>query len=417
MSSWDTLYPFLLKIRERIVNETKRAIKKQVPKTKEVRAEIRDSVIILFNKFTQAVASSWSLLREEQRAETKRIFSYVRDRVIRAFQALNVNYKVPHSPVESLDTSLLEDDLETDTDDETTMALTVIEFFNLASKLVPNEYDGNPDKVQSIVDSLTLLQLNAGEFQEQAVAFVKTKLIGKARDIVGDAHTLADIIRLLNENIKYENSSVISAKLLNIQEKPNAKQKFINEIEELSSKLQKAYITEGVPSAVAQKYVTDATVKSVSQNAVSDKAKIIVAAGNFQTVHDVLTKFATITPDLKESQICHIRHNNSGRSFLSHNSRTNNNQRSRNHANPRHHPKAHRSNDRQFYHNHQNNRYRRSYYHNNGNRANNRSTHFVRTYDSTDNSALVGNYQGPHQDHWGDENQNSNQLQTSNNSQ
>ncbi|KAK9722048.1 hypothetical protein QE152_g19872 [Popillia japonica] len=141
------------------------------------------------------------------------------------------------------------------------MALSTIEFFNLASKLVPLEFDGSFDKLQSFLDSLALLQANSEGHADRALAFVKTRLTGKARDLINDDITIDDILKALKSNIKGESSKVISAKLLNLKQNFKDTSKFATEIESLATSLKRAYITEGVPNAVAQTYATDIAVQ------------------------------------------------------------------------------------------------------------------------------------------------------------
>ncbi|KAK9712761.1 hypothetical protein QE152_g24754 [Popillia japonica] len=152
------------------------------------------------------------------------------------------------------------------------MALSTIEFFNLASKLVPLEFDGSFDKLQSFLDSLALLQEFDGSFDklqsfldslallqanseghaDRALAFVKTRLTGKARELINDDMTIDDILKALKSNIKGESSKVVSAKLLNLKQNFKGTSKFATEIESLATSLKRAYITEGVPNVVAQ---------------------------------------------------------------------------------------------------------------------------------------------------------------------
>ncbi|KAB0797540.1 hypothetical protein PPYR_08533, partial [Photinus pyralis] len=57
-----------------------------------------------------------------------------RDRVVRAFQVLGVDYKVPISCVEIINTTITDEDFqyERSDDSDSTMALSSIEFLNLA---------------------------------------------------------------------------------------------------------------------------------------------------------------------------------------------------------------------------------------------------------------------------------------------
>lgn len=296
----DKLYADILQIRDSIRNETKRAIKRQVPKSLAVRNEIRDNLVELFNTFTSTLAVHWFKLGDNQKQQYKQIFLQIRDKIVRSFQILDVKYKVPTSIIESINPKITENDTE-DSEEEETMALSTFEFFNLASKLVPLEFDGSVDKLQSFLDSLTLLQANSEGHTDRALAFIKTRLTGKARDLISDDMTLDDIVRTLKNNIKGESSKVVSAKLLTLKQNFKDTSKFAAEIESLAISLKKAYITEGVPNAVAQTYATDTAVKSLIKNAASERTRLVMEAGTFPTIQDAISKLVSIEADSNNS--------------------------------------------------------------------------------------------------------------------
>lgn len=279
-------------IKNEILAESKRAIKKQVPKSLIVRNEIRDNLVKLYNSFTNTLADCWLKLSEAQRHDFKQTFLLIRDKIVRSFQSLGVRYRVPTSIVENINTQILDDE---DISEEDTMALTINEFFNLASKLLPVQFDGSFDKLQSFLDSLTLLQANSDGHNDRAIAFVKTRLTGKARDLITDTMTLDDIFVSLKNNIKGESSKIISAKLLSLRQNIKDTNAFATEIESLANMLKRAYISEGVPHAVSETYATDTTVKALSRNATSERTRLIMEAGTFTTVQEAITKLVSIT--------------------------------------------------------------------------------------------------------------------------
>nr|CAH7712613.1 unnamed protein product [Callosobruchus chinensis] len=74
-----------------------------------------------------------------------------------------------------------------------TTGMTAIELFNLASKILRHEYDGSPNRLQSFLDGHTLPAANATGNEQIAIAYIKTRLCGKARDLIGDNDSLQDI--------------------------------------------------------------------------------------------------------------------------------------------------------------------------------------------------------------------------------
>lgn len=52
-----------------------------------------------------------------------------------------------------------------------------------------------------------------------------------------------------------------------------------------------AYVSEGVSPTLADKYSTQQAVLAMRHNASSDKVKLVMEAGNFETVSDAVAKF------------------------------------------------------------------------------------------------------------------------------
>jgi hypothetical protein len=281
----------LVGIRAEISIQTKKAFKNRAAKGKEVKVEISDKLVELFNKHSQLVHKSWPNFSETDKKDVKKSFNSLRDQVLRAFQAIDVNYHVPYTCIETIDINIKDDELS---ENEVDMALSTVDFFNLASKLIPTEFDGNTDKLQSFLDALTLLLLNVGEHETTAVAFIKTRLTGKARDLITTETSIAQIIELLKKGIKGESSRNITQKILNLKQLNKENTAFAADLELLANKLKKAYISEGVTHEVAETYATDTSVRALSQNATAEKSRLIMEAGSFRTIQEVVTKFASL---------------------------------------------------------------------------------------------------------------------------
>jgi len=119
----------------------------------------------------------------------------------------------------------LTESLDVDSDSETnsehkpiTMAQTTIEFIKTASSIL-SEYDGKAENLQSFKDALNLVDSLKGEHEATAISLIKTKLKGHARNLISDEKTIAEIIAKLSRTVKGESVEVLSAKLLNLQQK------------------------------------------------------------------------------------------------------------------------------------------------------------------------------------------------------
>lgn len=366
--TWEDVLVKVSNLKDEVIKESKRVLKSQVPKTEGVRNQVRDNLLTLYNDFVLTVSSCYKDIDDiKYNNHIKPIFNIIRDRVVRSYQVLEVDYKIPNHILKKIDpqvkdelslTDILEDTSAQDDDSDSTsdsqskikqniltkfnMPLSAPEFFNLASKIVPAEFDGSEDKLTSFLDALTLLKANVETHEGNAVAYVKTRLTGKARNIVGESATLEEISLKLKNGIKSESSQSVTSKLLNLKQRYNDA-KYITEIEGLTHKLKQAYIGEGVPENVAESYTTNTTIKALSANATSEKVKIIMEAGNFHTVQEAVQKFVNVTAENSSSTtVLYTKRQDRGRQRSNYRGRRNFETRGRNPA------YSYRNNDAQY---------------------------------------------------------------------
>lgn len=312
---WEGILAKLLSLSNLVRNESKRVLKKQIPKSDTIKNEVQANLLEYFNNFVKLVRFVYPSLNKEQEIYIKKLFTSLRDRVIRSYQVLKVPYKVPTSYLEYINLEIFDEEFEESEDKEESseseaipeqnipkiklenMAMSKTEFFNFASKIFPNEFDGSPSKLQSVIDSLNLLRVNCENHENNAVAYVKTRLVGKARDLIDDNDNLDTIINKLRTRIKTESSHMVTAKIFSLKQQHKDSTRYATEIEVLTETLKRAYINEGVPIAVAESYTTNTIVKALRTNSNSEKVKLIMEAGNFTNCEEAISKFITISGD------------------------------------------------------------------------------------------------------------------------
>lgn len=176
------------------------------------------------------------------------------------------------------------------------MALTIVEFLGLASKILP-AFDGKSENLRSFLDALTLLNSVKGTHESVAVELIKTKLKGTARNLISSESTIQEIIGKLQISVKGESTEVLTAKILNIRQNAKSANNFVQEIEELTKSLANAYIADGLPGSLAEKYSTQVAVKSMVKNASSERVRLIMESGTFGNMNEAVTKFVNSCTD------------------------------------------------------------------------------------------------------------------------
>jgi hypothetical protein len=293
--TWDEFEIRLNLILEDIRRNSKRVLKKEVPKSSDSHLDIINKLCDSFNSFSRLINKNWYKLNENQQSTCILYFNKIREKVEKAFQVLDCQYEVPSQLItrNNLINNLIV--LEAmSKDKKEKMALSMNDFFNLAGKILPNEFNGDISKLQSFVDAISLLQVGAAEHEENAVLFVKTRLTGKARSLITTEKSLVEIIGTLKKGLKGDSASLVGAKLSKLRQNNKDIVEYASEMEKLTDQLQAAYLAEGMPVHLATKYTTEAAVKSLIDNSASERIKTVIAAGNFTTPQEVMTKLVSI---------------------------------------------------------------------------------------------------------------------------
>lgn len=125
-----------------------------------------------------------------------------------------------------------EEDLESKR--EGIMVLTVTEFVNFDTKVVP-EFDGTIQNLQRFIDGITLMETQIGYVHANlALTIIKTKLTGNSRGLISNEATIQEIIAKLKSKIKGESTDTLTAKLMGAKQGGKPINSYAKEIEELA---------------------------------------------------------------------------------------------------------------------------------------------------------------------------------------
>ncbi|KAL9906670.1 uncharacterized protein ACN427_003200 [Glossina fuscipes fuscipes] len=188
------------------------------------------------------------------------------------------------------------------------MPQTLVEFLKTASSLIP-DFDGKIENLQSFIDSLELLDTIKETYEAAAISLVKTKLKGATRNLISHETTLIQIRDTLKNKIKGESVEVVTAKIMNLQQRSKAANQYTKEIEDLTKALEGAYIADGLTNTLAAKYSTQQAIKAMTRNCSIDKVKLIMEAGTFNNMNEAITKFVNscTEPTSNCNTVCYYR--------------------------------------------------------------------------------------------------------------
>lgn len=195
------------------------------------------------------------------------------------YEVINISTEVGH------DTALIPN-----TGTTINMPQSITEFLGLASRLLP-DFDGQPENLQSFVDALNLVDSIKDTHEAVAVNVIKTKLKGSARILISDENTIQSIIAKLKTTVRGETVDVVNAKLMNVRQQGKNANTYAKEIEDLTRKLETAYISDGLPTQVASQYATRSAVKAIVKNAANERVRLIMESGTFSNMNEVISKY------------------------------------------------------------------------------------------------------------------------------
>lgn len=288
----ENVEPLIAELDDQFKASFKRVNKERQP-TIRVAIQNLNELITIFNEIRKIINANWNKLDEENREIAQEVYDRYTAYLKRGFErqsrqlVIEDGQEVPLIP--QPDDTDTDTSTDTESEDEQEMAAA---FISLATKILP-VFDGKAENLQTFTDALNLLSTQVGEHADLAIAIIKTKLTGTARTLITDEATIPAIIATLGNRVKGESSAAILAKLENVKQGGKSANVFIKEIEDLAKMLEASYISKGIPADTAMEFATQSAVKAVSKNASNDNVKLIVQAGHFQNMNDLVAKFVS----------------------------------------------------------------------------------------------------------------------------
>lgn len=196
------------------------------------------------------------------------------------------------------------------------MAEEMRNFLLLAKTIVNTDYKGEPLELEAFINKIKMLDAYATAGQKEIMlAFIKTKLVGKALEAIKTTDdNITKLIESLKERIKPETADVVQGKFTALRLANKTVQEFSKQAEELAEGFKRALIFEGFPEPKAHEMTIKKTVEVCREAARSDVVKSVLAASQFSNPQDVVAKFITeLDKNKVERQVLSVRHFQSGR--------------------------------------------------------------------------------------------------------
>ncbi|XP_017464486.1 PREDICTED: uncharacterized protein LOC108383115 [Rhagoletis zephyria] len=281
---WNQILIKARQIREEFLKTHKCLNNDREIKTETLNKHINNLVSTL-EKLRVFLNVNYNRLTQGHKVAAETFFLDIREKLITVASRKGITIDIPTSLHEEISFTPLQEIIQTPT-----MTQTVVEFINTATKLIP-DFDGKSENLRSFLDALTLVDAIKGEHEAIAISLIKTKLKGNSRNLIDNENTIAEISTKLRTTVKGESVEVVTAKLMNIRQSSKTATNYCNEIETLTKSLENAYINDGINLNLASKYATQAAVRAITKNCTLEKVKLIMEAGQFTDMNEVISKF------------------------------------------------------------------------------------------------------------------------------
>lgn len=425
----------LVEERQKFGEVAKLIVKAKLSKNIDTLRSYRKKIIIAYNAFASYCLGKYQLVNDKDKEIIESNFYAVRTKLVECLERLNCSYvlgkelfaRLKEEEVSEPTVAFTPDpsqgnaspvDLEEEQNTiqntiqnrNTNMSteMSTADFLRMASGHINKTYSGDPLALTSFIDSVKLLQTLATSdaLRTFLVAFLKTKIDGRAREFISETDTtVAAILGKLRENIKPDNSKVIEGRILSLKLSTSNQEEFAAKAEELSEAFRRSLVMEGVTPTKANEMSVDKTVELCRANARSDLVKSVLEATAFANPKDVIAKLLTQVDKAKnENQILAYkkmtdRNKNFGQNYNRHRGRGNRGGRGGNNSRGGYHNGNGNNNGNNYNNNNNNNRggnHRRGGnrgYHNNNNGYNNNNQSNVRVVQQSGNGETPHNMQ------------------------
>lgn len=174
----------------------------------------------------------------------------------------------------------------------------------MATSLV-NIYDGRPEGLDAFLGAVDLLKTlsDAGATTLTILnKFVKTRLIGKARDSIENENIeLSKLLEHLRRNCGYQESSEsVGARLRSIKQGSSNVVDYSERISELNRKLVLSFKAEGLGDS-ARKMAEKLSLEALIGGLANAETSIILKAGNFKTFLEAANKAISVDRSITKS--------------------------------------------------------------------------------------------------------------------
>lgn len=184
---------------------------------------------------------------------------------------------------------------------ETKMPQSKHDFISMANDTINYKYSGDTAGLNAFIDGIELLdELCEADNKSLLLKFIMTRLDGKAREVIKDPKTAADVVTQLKSAIKNESSKVIEGRMLALRADKTNLTKFAERAEKLAEQYRRSLCDEGFSKDKAKELSIEKTVELCRKSSRSATLTSIIASTKFTEPKEVIAKMIVEISNLKQ---------------------------------------------------------------------------------------------------------------------
>lgn len=273
----------------------------------EIKEEL-ENILRNFRKSTNRPYTNETLIRKQHQVHD--LYKEAKENTGKVTKAENIQ-EIKNTYAEIRKTVLTINDII-----ENQRKLTTMSFDIRTATSLLHTYDGKENETEAFIESMELLdELTQAEHKGIMVKFIRTRITGKAKSVLtDDIKTVAQIKAKLKEKFTVKLSSdAILAQLRNCKQGNRKLTDFSKQVEDLSSLLTRAFISENVATNdTAEKLAEKFSVQAFINNIENSETSLILKATNLSTLNELVTKAVAVDKPAPSKILYYNRQQNNG---------------------------------------------------------------------------------------------------------
>lgn len=323
---------------ERFNQVAKLMNKTEISKVPSTLASYRAQIIPAYNTFVSFICDHYSSVEKRHQEVLEKHLDKAKEVFVKCLNNLKCVFELPSDKFTQVNESKIGEVHSAIQSNQTGMThMSSVDLLDRVNRQFSQKFSGDPLGLTSFLDGVKILRRFAttDELETDLVDYLKSKLDGRAREVVSDEiDTVDEMIDVLRCRIKPENSRVIEGRFAALRYSFAKEDEFSEKAEKLAEALRRTLIVEGITPEKANEMTIRTTVDLCRRSTSSSLVKSALISKSFSDPKDVIATLVVENGScVREQQILKIEKMNRDRRGGQNNGKFNQSKQNRNRSN------------------------------------------------------------------------------------